>query len=301
MALIHRVAAAMQRIAPLCLADRSWDNVGILVENPTPRSTGVVMLTIDLTPDVLAECIESNVEVVIAYHPTIFSSMKSLTLPRQDVVLRAITAGISVYSPHTSLDAVEGGINDWLAALVDVNGVTRPIELLTGLSESEKRHPRVSSRCGMGRLLELSAPLSFDDIVDRVKRGLGLSHVRVALPSSWAASTSHPDDDGKNSGKKKPSASSHPVRRVAICAGSGAGVFRKLNASNRVDVLLTGEMGHHEVLAARAAGQAVILCEHTNTERGFLKARLEELVKKELGDDVTVLTSLCDEDPLTVW
>lgn len=295
MPLIHRVAAAMQRIAPLCLADRSWDNVGILIENPAPRKSGVVMLTIDLTPDVLAECIEANVEVVIAYHPTIFSSMKSLTLPRQDVVLRAITAGISVYSPHTSLDAVEGGINDWLAALVDVNGVTQPIERLTSLSEADKRHPRVSPNCGMGRLLELSAPLSFDELVARVKRGLGLSHVRVALPSSWE----NPATGAAASSSS--SSSSHAVQRVAICAGSGAGVFRKLSPASRVDVLLTGEMGHHEVLAARAAGQAVILCEHTNTERGFLKARLEELVKKELGDGVTVLTSACDKDPLTVW
>ena len=37
-----------------------------------------------------------------------------------------------------------------------------------------------------------------------------------------------------------------------------------------VDVLLTGEMSHHEVLAANAEGKHVILSDHSNTERGYL-------------------------------
>lgn len=50
MSTIKRVAAAMERIAPLSLADRSWDNVGILVEAPVLSSTApIVMLTNDLT------------------------------------------------------------------------------------------------------------------------------------------------------------------------------------------------------------------------------------------------------------
>jgi len=36
------------------------------------------------------------------------------------------------------------------------------------------------------------------------------------------------------------------------------------------DVYFTGEMSHHEVLAAIAAGKHVVLCGHTNTERGYL-------------------------------
>jgi len=36
------------------------------------------------------------------------------------------------------------------------------------------------------------------------------------------------------------------------------------------DVYFTGEMSHHEVLASVASGRNVILCGHTNTERGYL-------------------------------
>ncbi|KAF8551094.1 NGG1p interacting factor 3 [Imleria badia] len=56
------------------------------------------------------------------------------------------------------------------------------------------------------------------------------------------------------------------VRTVAICAGSGGSVLDGVDA----DVYFTGEMSHHEVLAAVAAGRYVVLCGHTNTERGYL-------------------------------
>jgi putative NIF3 family GTP cyclohydrolase 1 type 2 len=52
------------------------------------------------------------------------------------------------------------------------------------------------------------------------------------------------------------------IKSVAVCAGSGSSVLRGVPA----DVYLTGEMGHHEVLAAIASNTHVILCEHTNTE-----------------------------------
>ena len=64
-----------------------------------------------------------------------------------------------------------------------------------------------------------------------------------------------------------------------------------------VDLLLTGEMRHHDVLARQERGVAVILTDHTHTERGFLPifgARLARLT----GCRVTV--SACDADPLRI-
>lgn len=307
MSLIRQVAQAMDRIAPLCFADRSWDNVGILIEHPSPSRTGVVMLTIDLTPEVLAECIREKVEVIVAYHPTFFSPIKSLTLPRQMVQLSAVAAGMSVYSPHTSLDAVEGGINDWLATLLSdtqtgVNGSEElkivPIERLS-LSENERKHPRFTEKCGMGRLVTLPHPVPFKDLVSRIKKGLQLEHVRVSLPSkvnTTETSLSSSSSDSKVSSVD----SNYVVQTIAICAGSGASVFRSISSSE-VDVLWTGEMGHHDVLAAKAAGRSVILCEHSNTERGFLKQVLQEKLKKEIGIKGTVLVASADIDPLSVW
>lgn len=67
----------------------------------------------------------------------------------------------------------------------------------------------------------------------------------------------------------------------------------------KADVYLTGEMSHHEVLDAVSHGVHVILCEHSNTERGFLtefKSKLNMLLEEK----VDVVVSSCDADPLQV-
>ncbi len=82
---------------------------------------------------------------------------------------------------------------------------------------------------------------------------------------------------------------------IGVCAGSGASVL----AGCKADLWITGEMSHHEVLDAVHQGTTVILCEHSNTERGFLtyfKPRLEQM----LDNQVEVVVSKLDADPLNV-
>ncbi|CUG94452.1 NGG1 interacting factor 3-like, putative [Bodo saltans] len=264
----------MEQIAPLALADTTWDNVGILVENPKPNAYSRVMLTIDLTPAHLQECIEKQIGVIVSYHPPIFASMKRLTLknPKQEIVLRTVAEGMSIFSPHTSLDAARGGMNDWLASIVDSQSDrVFPIIPTAGTEVS-------AGSTGMGRVVELRNPISFKELVERVKIGLGIPTVRVSAPG----------------GQER------LVRRVAVCVGSGTSVFKSLK-SGAVDVLLSGEMGHHDVLAAADNNQSVILTEHTNTERGFLRAVLKGALQEKLGEDVAIEVSTRDADPLVVW
>ena len=97
-----------------------------------------VLLTIDLTKAVADEAIERKDCVVVSYRilpngrfcartltllhpdPIIFKGFKSLTLAhtQQQSLLRLALEGISVYSPHTAVDAVPGGLGDWLADIV---------------------------------------------------------------------------------------------------------------------------------------------------------------------------------------
>ena len=113
--LMADLIAAMERIAPLAHAE-PWDKVGLLVGSGRRELTGPVLLTIDLTERVLAEAIEAEASAVIAYHPPIWDPLTRVTdaTPAQRIVLGAIERGISIYSPHTALDAVPGGICDWL-------------------------------------------------------------------------------------------------------------------------------------------------------------------------------------------
>ncbi len=261
---LREILAALERIAPLGLA-ADWDNVGLLIDAPDPDAdVGSCLLAIDLTDAVLDEAIAGGHRLVVAYHPPIFAKLSRLraNVAHERVVLRAARAGIAVYAPHTALDSVPGGVNDWLAG-----------GLGDGVREPWDDDPSADPNAGQGRRIVLEEPVPLADLVVRIKRHLGLEHVRVATAGRHA--------DGL------------PVERVLLCAGAGGSVLAPLPA----DVYWTGEMRHHDVLAALARGTSVILCEHSNTERGYLPVLRERLVD-EIGGAVTVVISRADREPL---
>jgi dinuclear metal center YbgI/SA1388 family protein len=101
----------LEKIAPPNLAE-PWDNVGLLAGDPA-ADVSRVLLTIDFTTAVAADAKSADCQLVIAYHPPIFHPLKRLTAGSP--VFDAIRAGIALYSPHTALDAADGGTNDMLA------------------------------------------------------------------------------------------------------------------------------------------------------------------------------------------
>ncbi|KAG1742613.1 NGG1p interacting factor 3 [Suillus paluster] len=254
---VKSVCKALERIAPLRLAE-PWDKVGLIIESPLPRADAKrVVLTIDLTTAVLEETLKVPTALVIAYHPPLFQPITSLTLanPLQASLLKLSAAGTSVFCPHTSLDATWGGINDWLAeGVIGPQKATAKVNIL-GEVKGEAG--------GAGRIVTLDEPIHIEELVQRVKKHLSLSQVDVGRPLSEKS-----------------------IKSVAICAGAGGTMFSGVDA----DVYFTGEMQHHEVLGAVAKGRYVILCGHTNTERGYLP-----VLAKKLSDTLSDLAQ--DESP----
>lgn len=296
--LITTVAKILNKRFPLRLADTSWDNVGTLVENPKPNGTGKIMITIDLTPAVMDQCLAENVEVIVAYHPPIFMPMKKLTTsnPKQNIILNCIANGMSIYSPHTSFDASEGGINDWLIGIVGITAETsQPIQPSSAADAAAVsgvgKAPEVI-KTGYGRVGKFDGGGSkkLSELVPLLKEGLGIPSLRVALPGGSQASAG-----GIKAGEAL------DITTVAVCAGSGGSVFKGLGKNGPVDLVITGELSHHEVLALNDQGTAVILAEHTNTERGFLSQVLEPFLKEALQGQQQLLVSSVDADPLFVW
>lgn len=118
------VVSSMRKLYPEALADKSFDNTGLLVEAPfiasRPRNRNSVLLTVDLTRAVADEAIENNHSVVVSYHPIIFRGLKSITTDdTQQLSMTLLLAhGISVYCPHTAVDTVPDGMADWLCDIV---------------------------------------------------------------------------------------------------------------------------------------------------------------------------------------
>lgn len=346
---LKEVVQTLEKLAPLSLAE-SWDNVGLLVEPSKSRPVKTILLTNDLTDAVMEEAEALNCDLIISYHPPLFRPIKRLVQRdwKQRLAIRAVEAGIAVFSPHTSWDSVKGGVNDWLIGGLGSGHVTVLSQALSGASDFQshrldfnvrsdqevnvvmeelqafdssttlqyssnrpdnsgihisvccsnsalshcvqtlsghsalihsltitklEKHPLPGH--GQGRMSVLDQPLTIATAVEKMKRHLGLSHLRLALGTGQTLDSS--------------------VRTVAACAGSGASVLNGVKA----DLYVTGEMSHHEVLDAVAKGTSVILSEHSNSERGFLSVFRERLAVR-VPETVSVVVSRADRDPLQV-
>src|SRR5690606_33699050 len=167
---LHDVLDILHEIAPLELA-AEWDNVGALLRaDRSNKKVGKCLLTIALTDAVVAEAVAFGAELVVSYHPPIFKPLERLDAhdATQRRVIAALRAGFVVYSPHTALDAAAGGLADWL------------IEGALGADAPESLKP-----CGdgeFGRVAELSKPLSFRILLERLKKLFAVSHLQVAKP-----------------------------------------------------------------------------------------------------------------------
>lgn len=115
MTTVQQLYEAMQRIAPLELAE-SWDNPGLLVD--CAGEVTRVLVTLDITPEVVTEAAAKHCEAIVAHHPVIFDPLKKLG--PQDVPFQLVRAGISAICMHTNLDAAPGGVNDVLADLLRI-------------------------------------------------------------------------------------------------------------------------------------------------------------------------------------
>ena len=155
MATTNDIYAEMQRYAPLELAE-SWDNPGLLVD--CGREVSRVLVTLDITPEVVEEAAAGGCELIVSHHPVIFSPLKKLT-PR-DVSFQLVQKGISAICMHTNLDAAEGGVNDCLAQKLGLSG-TIPL--------NEQK---------IGRIGTLSCEIPLEQFLHDVVKSLGCRGLR---------------------------------------------------------------------------------------------------------------------------
>lgn len=355
---VQDLVSALQRIAPVEFAAQ-WDNVGLLVGDPDATISGPILLTIDLTERVLDEACAAKASAIIAYHPPIWEALRRVTAlaTRERIILRAIAAGIAIHSPHTALDAAQGGVTDWLCEVL--SGSDRPgviagdckalephagdlasVKIVTFVPEDSaqqvrdaltsvgagrigaythcsfsspgvgtflggegasptvgeagrlervhelrlemvcpkealalaietlrqfhpyeepavdvyERIPAPLRSAGMGRRLVMDQPATLEELARRLKAGLGVKAVKLA-----------PGD-----------AADRTVTHVGVCPGSGGSLAAAARRES-CEVFITGEMKHHEILAALDSGLAVMLAGHTQTERGYLPRLAQRL------------------------
>jgi len=126
------------------------------------------------------------------------------------------------------------------------------------------------SKFGLGRIGKLSKPMSLSRIIKKIKRHTGAKAIGII-------------------GDKN-----RLIRTAAVCAGA-CGKIINLVIAAKCDLYLTGELKHHQALAAQEAGLTCLCLSHTVSER-FILRKLAKQLQKQIKA-VTISISKKDTDP----
>ncbi|KOA21219.1 putative GTP cyclohydrolase 1 type 2 [Clostridium homopropionicum DSM 5847] len=223
----------IEGFAPVRLKE-SYDNVGLMVGDLDAEVTSI-LIALDCTLEVIEEAIAKKCSLIITHHPLLFikpSTITTETLTGKKVI-QLIKNNINLYSAHTNLDSVEGGINDSLMKILGFEQYDI-IEISKNINSQEEKS-------GIGRIAVLNKPTTLLELSKKIKETLELPFVRY-------------------SGKE-----SLEINKVAIINGSGQDYFH-LAKKLGVDCIITGDTTYHYVSDFREEGIGIIDAGHFGTE-----------------------------------
>lgn len=267
---IAEITHFLSEFAPLTLAE-PWDNVGLLVGDAA-RPVNRILTCLTVTPDVVSEAVALRVDLIVSHHPMLFKPVQRLVAsdPQGAMLLKLISAGIALYSPHTAFDSARGGINQQLAERFGLLTV-HPLRIKPNPVNSVT--PLLEGASGAGRFGDLPQPCTLDELCESTKQLLNIPSLqRVGPPAAT-------------------------IRRLGIACGAAAEFIPDALAAD-CDALLTGEARFHDCLRARDSGLALILPGHYATERPAVEA-LADLLQEHFAG-VTVTASAQEHDPVEI-
>ncbi|SDW94540.1 Nif3-like dinuclear metal center hexameric protein [Aequorivita viscosa] len=109
--IVKDVVTLLEEISPLAYSE-GFDNTGLLVGDEKMKVTGI-LVTLDTLEAVVDEAIEKGYNLIVSFHPIVFSGLKKLTGKTyvERVVQKAIKHDIAIFSNHTALDNAWNGVN----------------------------------------------------------------------------------------------------------------------------------------------------------------------------------------------
>lgn len=121
---IGELIAELERVAPPAYADEmDHGRIGLVIEGRP--EVGTVACTLDVTPAVVREAIQRNVDLLVAHHTPVWNPVTAVQGRLASLLREVLAAGLNVYVMHTNFDQAPGGINDTLAGLLDLENVER--------------------------------------------------------------------------------------------------------------------------------------------------------------------------------
>lgn len=229
---------------PLDLA-YSWDNVGLQVGTLNKEITNI-LVSLDLTKEVLDEALNMRCNLIVIHHPVIFSPIKKILTDTYlgSLIAKAIKYDIALYVAHTNFDISKIGMNQNLADLLGL----RNQEVLEYTTDD----------LGLGRIGEIDE-IPLDDFITHVKKVFQLDSVKLI-------------------GNTKKT-----VETVAISGGSGSSLLKN-RILRDVDVFITGDISYHHALDALNAGLTVLDVGHNIEKLGLIQ--LQAFLNEKINTNV---------------
>ena len=260
---VRRLVECVEALAPPGLAE-AWDNVGLQVGAPDAEIRRV-LLTVDVTRQVLDEAAGNDAGAIVAHHPVLFGEIGSLRPDRWPgcVVVPLVIGRRALIVAHTNLDWSPAANTS--AALAEWYGFSE-WEPLQRHSTQEAAH--------LGVVVE-APQLSAVEVIGRCHRGPDetLEPPRRGL---WPNLGMHP-------------AATTTRERVAVVAGSGKGLQEAVLQAG-AKALVAGEIGHHAMLELQQLGVRSVEIGHADSERPAIE-KLARLLEESLEGAAEVVVS----------
>lgn len=234
----------LETLSPVSYAEE-WDNVGLLAGR-RDKEVKTVYIAVDATDSVIEEAVHAGADMLLTHHPLIFRKLGRVSTDDfiGKRICQLIRNDISYYAMHTNFDVK--GMADAAADVLSLRN--RDVLNVTFENGSMKE--------GCGRVGYLEKPMRVDALAELVKAGFHVPNVRVYGETGTLAET------------------------AAVMPGSG-GSYIKDALKAGADVMITGDIGHHEGIDAAAQGLTIIDAGHYGIEKLFIPY-MENYIKKEL-------------------
>ncbi len=240
----YEIMECLEEMSPKSFAE-SWDNVGLLCGREE-KEIKSVYIALDATLEVIEEAKAAGADMLITHHPMIFKPLKQVSGSHfiGNKILTLAENGMCYYAMHTNFDVM---------AMADAVAEQLCLEDRKVLSVT---YEDGLSKEGIGRVGALPMSLSLAECAEYVKERCKIEHVRVfGNPAEI-------------------------IVLAAVCPGSGKSCIEdaiKFGA----DVLITGDIDHHEGIDAVEQGMAVIDAGHYGLEKVF-GPYMEEYLRRKL-------------------
>lgn len=229
-----------------------WDNVGLLAGRDD-KEVKTVYVALDATDEVVDEAVSMKADLLITHHPLIFGGRKKIT--NEDFIgnrlIKLIQNDISYYAMHTNYDVM--GMAELSGEILHMKNAE--VLEVTGHSKPSGESEAFGLPEGIGRIADLKQEITLQQCADEVKKAFSLESVKVF---------------GDLRSK---------MGRIAVCPGSGKSVIGTA-LEKKADVLITGDIGHHEGIDAVAQGLSIIDAGHYGIEHIFVQDMKRFLIEQ---------------------